>query len=49
MKPSIRIRKKILKYSFIFKALGIIEEEDFNRIINDFSSETKGRAYRKLE
>ena len=44
MKPSIRIRKKILKYSVIFKVLGIIEEEDYNRIKNYFSSETNERA-----
>ena len=37
MKPSIRTRKKILKYSVIFKALGIIEEEDYNQIKSDFS------------
>ena len=44
MKPSIRIRKKILKYSVIFKVLGIIEKEDYNRIKNYFSSETNERA-----
>ena len=37
MKPSIRIRKKILKYSVIFKVFGIIEEEDYNQMKNDFS------------
>ena len=37
MKPSIRIRKKILKYSVIFKVLGIIEQEDYNQMKNDFS------------
>ena len=37
MKPSIRIRKKILKYSVIFKALGIIEKEEYNQMKDDFS------------
>ena len=37
MKPSIRIRKKILKYTVIFKALGIIEKEEFNQIKDYFS------------
>lgn len=37
MKPSIRIRKKILKYSVIFKALGIIEKEEYNQMKDYYS------------
>jgi hypothetical protein len=37
MKPSIRIRKKILKYTVIFKAFGIIEKEEYNQMKDYFS------------
>ncbi|WP_257985818.1 hypothetical protein [Bacillus sp. M6-12] len=32
MKGSIRIKKKIFTYSFLCKLLGVLSEEDFNRI-----------------
>jgi hypothetical protein len=32
MKPSIRIQRKILTYSFLFKVLGIIDNDEYIRI-----------------
>ena len=36
-----RIQKKILKYSFLFKLLGIIDEEDYNRIKGNITSKSR--------
>lgn len=38
MQRSRRIQMKILKYSFLCKLLGIIDEEDYNRIKENITS-----------
>ncbi len=39
MKRSARINSKILKYSIILKAFGIIDREDFQQMIGSPSNE----------
>ncbi|WP_155889962.1 hypothetical protein [Peribacillus kribbensis] len=39
MPYSPRMRKKIIAYSYIFKALGIISEEEYNNVFQHYSSQ----------
>lgn len=40
MNQSIRIQKKIIKYSFLFKLLGLIDEEEYNRIKDKYTAKS---------
>lgn len=37
MSQSYRIRSRVLKYSIIFKTVGILNEEEFNRIVSELN------------
>ncbi|MBY0099634.1 hypothetical protein [Mesobacillus maritimus] len=39
MSLSPRIKKKILQYSLISKAVGIIDEDEYNQILRNLASE----------
>ena len=39
MSQSYRIRSRVLKYSIIFKTVGILNEEEFNRIVSELNKE----------
>ena len=39
MSQSYRIRSRVLKYSIIFKTVGILNEEEFNRIVSKLNKE----------
>lgn len=36
MQETLRIQKKILKYSYLFKMMGIISEEEFQKIAGKY-------------
>jgi len=36
---SFRIKKKILQYSLISKAMGIIDEDEYNQILSNLATE----------
>ncbi|MEH7385386.1 hypothetical protein V7147_08260 [Bacillus sp. JJ1521] len=40
MKRSARINSKILKYSIVLKAFGIIDQEEFQQIIGSSTNES---------
>lgn len=40
MSQSYRIQSRILKYSIIFKTVGILNQEEYNRIVSELNKET---------
>lgn len=43
MNPSPRIRMKILAYSKLFKAIGVIDEELYNEVTSSLKGRVKGK------